>query len=88
MSRVRKRILPVQDSGRPQDATLTGEGAQNLQDQMLKKRQHPAGEDVGGNIPPPFPKRDQKPRRLWRAAGGTPETPPTPNRVPRVLGAR
>lgn len=36
MSGVWKRILPVQDSRCPQDATLTGEGAQNLQDQMLK----------------------------------------------------
>lgn len=45
VSRVRQRLLPVQDSRCPQDAALTGEGAQNLQDQMLNEP--PAGPDPG-----------------------------------------
>lgn len=51
MSRVRERILPVQDSRCPQDATLTGEGAQNLQDQMLKTASRSPGPRV--TLPPP-----------------------------------
>lgn len=78
-----ERILPVQDSRCPQDATLTGEGAQNLQDQMLNEASW-SPDPV--KLPPP-PQGPEARRRLFRTAGGVPGPSLVPNNVPWVLGA-
>lgn len=86
VSRVWERFLPVQDSRCPQDATLTGEGAQNLQDQMLKRASGWVTRTLGHAAPSSRGTRSR--RRLWRAAGGVPGTFPNPKLVPWVPGAR
>lgn len=78
MSRVWERILPVQDSRCPQDATLTGEGAQNLQDQMLNGLRAP-GPGVTPHSPPEGPETE--------GDSGSRDFPPSPTR-PQGPGAR
>lgn len=82
MSRVWERILPVQDSRCPQDATLTGEGAQNLQDQMLKRA---SGSPVPWVTLPPPPEGPE----AEGDSGGQREGFPGPSPIPNLsLGSR